>query len=118
MHLKTEVHKLWQGRERGTQDANCWIVAAISNGTSTSKGANGTSSASAEKQLITLIDGRTEQQFNMEALRLPAVRSDSSLSSRLINKTWFAEIVSRGLVTKDDSGVYSLTEAGMNAIQE
>ena len=114
LHLKIEVHKLFQGKERGEQPSDCWTIVNVEEAASNGKA----ETTSPEKQLLLLINGRTQQQFNMEALKSPEIRKDSKLVSRLLNNTWFAEVISNGLVTKDEAGVYTLTEAGIALLGE
>lgn len=109
LHLKIAVHMLFQGKERGVQPADCWTIVGVEGAADV----NGAEAISAEKQLLILVNGKTRQQFNMEAIRLPIVKKDSALSSRLLNNTWFAEITSNGLVSKDEAGIYTLTEQGI-----
>ncbi len=123
MHLKMVSHTMYQGKDESGKDKRgptpCWEVVGME-GASTTAPADGKAAAgtvSAEKQLLVLLNGRSEQQFNMEVLRLPAVKSDSSLTTRILNRTFFSEIISKGLISKDEAGVYTLTESGVAALQ-
>lgn len=120
MHLKMVSHVMYQGKDEDGKEKKgptlCWEVVGMDRASAVAEdGAK--ASISAEHQLILLLNGRTEQQFNMEALRLPTVKGDSALTTRILNRTWFAEVIAKGLASKDDAGLYTLTEAGVLALQ-
>jgi hypothetical protein len=115
LHLKIVVHKLYQGKEKGEQPADCWEIVGVERATGSSNGK--APAMSSKSQLLLLLNGHTEQQFNMEALKLPAVKGDSALTTNILNKSFVMALISNGLVVKDDAGVFTLTDAGVASLQ-
>mgnify|MGYP001569090839 CR=1 FL=1 len=114
LHLKIAIHKLYQGKEKGEQPADCWEIVGVEGASASNNGAD---AMLIEKQLLMLLNGRTQQQFNMEALKMDAVKKDSAMVGKLLSTAWFTEVSSKGLVAKDETGIYALTEAGLAALQ-
>ncbi len=119
LHVKAEMKPTFQGQAKGTQPALCWVIVDVEGVTQGGGGNNGTvvPTVSIEKRLLLLLNGKTQQQFNLDALRLDDVKKDSALVQTLLSNTWFGEVTAKGLVTKDDGGIYALTAEGLASLQ-
>ena len=88
VHLKMVSHTMYQGKDEDGKDKRGPMLCwEVVGMDGASAGEEAKTSVSAEHQLILLLNGRTEQQF------------------------------AKGLASKDDAGLYTLTEAGVLALQ-
>lgn len=60
---------------------------------------------------LKLLDGKSDREFNMAALRNDTIKSDADLVKQILNNGFVSSVVSQGYVEKDSDGKYHLTDA-------
>lgn len=106
---------LWDGRAKegkgGDAPTPTWMVYMVE-GYGTAESAR----TSPEEKAMEVLDGKTQAQFNKEALADPVIREDTellqSIGKPVSNPTSFtARMQSEGTFTKDKAGVFHRVEA-------
>lgn len=88
--------------------SDCWEVQTISmNGVGSGPSANG---ASAVEAALRLLEGKTEAEFNGAAFQDPVIKTDPSVSSMILARSFITTQTATGRVTRDDNGVFHVVQ--------
>lgn len=120
LHIGTESHSLYQGRERGTQPTDCLVVLSVDGASVEVSAGTGHASSSAKVvessvvAAVKLLDGKSEAEFNQAALRSDVVKKDSGLVNQIVSRTFIKTLEETSVVVKGEDGKYHLTANGLS----
>jgi len=59
-----------------------------------------------EEKLITLLDGKTLNEFNRASLADPEVKKDTAIQRAIMDKSFVKKLIADGIATKDENDIY------------
>lgn len=98
-------HNLYAGKEKGVVPQDCWEVLELE-GSGGRPGSAGGSGDDPRRIAMSILFGKTKQEFEALVLKDPAVKKDGSLVSEIIGNHFIPAMESAGFVHKDADGRY------------
>ena len=116
---RTGGHMMWN-RDKGAEEPReAWEILGVE-GLSSSNGSTpaqaGAKPDTALSAAIKLLNGKTIQEFNQEALRNSTVKSDPGLVSQILGGQFATALEQNGTVSKDAAGKYVVSESALAAV--
>lgn len=117
----TPGHMMWDNDKKTETPRDCWEVVWVEGEitpVTTPTGKVETSTPVAKvaitpaAQALSLLEGKTQQQWNNMVFQDPLVKGDANLISAIVNNTFIPALEAAGSVTKDGNGVYHLAKKG------
>jgi hypothetical protein len=110
---------MWN-RDKGAEEPReAWEILGVE-GLSSSNGSTpaqaGAKPDTALSAAIKLLNGKTIQEFNQEALRNSTVKSDPGLVSQILGGQFATALEQNGTVSKDAAGKYVVSESALAAV--
>jgi len=95
---------------------DCWELLAVrgeagkvaSPATTAGTAPTTTSSVTPNQQALSLLNGKTEQQWHQAVFVDPAVKADMPLIQSIINRTFLGGLEAAGRVKKEEDGTYRI----------
>lgn len=85
--------------------ADCWEVASIR---MDGAGIPDSEGSGAIEAALRILDGKSEADFNKEVWTDQTVKSDPSMSSMLLARSFIPAMIDAGRISKDDAGIFHL----------
>lgn len=111
----TPGHMIFSREAKEDRPQDCWEVIGVEGFTSPvsapaiSQAAAGASQAapkSAVQEALTLLDGKTEQQWNQAIFNSPIIKADANLINLILQRQFLSSLETVGTVIKDGDGIY------------
>lgn len=107
VRFKLMPHLVYKSKEEPSVPGEQWEVVEPSGGVGAGVGVSQPSMGDFITTVLTLLAGKTQQEFNPEALRNPVVKASGQMNS-ILNGDLIASLVEQKLVHKDADNRYQL----------
>lgn len=100
-------HQLYAGKEKGVIPQDCWEIVEIE-GQSAGGSTAGTPNLGTDprKTALSILFGKTKQEFEVAVLKDPVVKKDGSMISEIIGNHFIPACEAEGWTHKDNDGRY------------
>lgn len=103
----------------GQSPRDAWEVTEVAgrgSGSSPNGSTNGKAALGPLAAVLSILNGKTEQEFNAAALRDDRVKKDSSFVDKILSRSLLGELVTSGQAVKGEDGRYKVDETTLAAL--